>query len=87
MMSGTFIPSSCIRPEGWLKTFLHRDLDGITGHLDEYAPEVGGDIFGNGKKAGPELTAEKPDKFKPAWWDGSNSPFTPQAHHADQRIR
>ena len=28
-----------ITPTGWLKEYLDRDLNGITGHLDEYCKE------------------------------------------------
>ena len=36
------LPLGAIRPEGWLRDELQRMADGMTGHLDEWYPEVCG---------------------------------------------
>ena len=37
------LPLGAIRPEGWLRDQLQRQVDGLTGHLDEVYPQVVGD--------------------------------------------
>jgi hypothetical protein len=37
------LPLKAVMPEGWLKTQLRIQADGLTGHLDEFWPDVGPD--------------------------------------------
>jgi uncharacterized protein len=53
------IPLHCIEPEGWLKAYLVRQKNGITGHLDE----SGGFPFNTYGWAGPGISDVPADLF------------------------
>ena len=53
------LPLSSIQPQGWLKAFLVKAKDGLTGHLDE----IGGPPFNSYGWGGPTLSNVPPD-----WW-------------------
>lgn len=74
----TQLPFGAIRPAGWLKTLMQKDLDGMIGHLDELVPELISDpIYGSGRlgkdsKAkdlgnNKEGDAEGDEQYK--WWN------------------
>ena len=51
-------------PEGWLKEFLRRDKEGITGNLDKLFRDCAEDVFGADK-----VTHEE-DGYWSSWWAG-----------------
>jgi hypothetical protein len=56
-----------IKPAGWLKEFLRRDLRGITGNLDKLFPDAAQDIFGK------EKVVHKEDGYWSSWWTGETN--------------
>ena len=70
MENSNYMPHN-VSPAGWLKEYLSRDLNGITGHLDEYCDEAGADIFGDNKVIGGQIKVG-PDRFHPTWWNGES---------------
>lgn len=52
-----------ISPEGWLKEYLKRDINGFVGWLDELCQEASSDIFGYDK-------VKENGEDKKSWWDG-----------------
>ena len=56
--------SGTIKPNGWIKEFLLRDRDGITGNLDALAADAACGIFED-KKVRDEI-----DGFWSSWWPG-----------------
>ncbi len=60
MLSGTFtpLPLTSVRPTGWLRDQLKQQAGGLTGHLDEFWPDLGPDSAwlggrGEGWERGP----------------------------------
>ena len=51
-------------PEGWLKEFLRRDKEGITGNLDKLFRDCAEDVFGADK------VTHKEDGYWSSWWAG-----------------
>ena len=58
----TPLPLGAIRPEGWLRRQLRLQADGLTGHLDEFWPDVGQSQWFGGAAEGWERA--------PYWLDG-----------------
>jgi uncharacterized protein len=56
------MPLGSIRPEGWLQRQLRIQADGLSGHLDEFWPDVGQSQWFGGKAEGWERA--------PYWLDG-----------------
>ncbi len=56
------LPLGSIRPEGWLQRQLRLQADGLSGHLDEFWPDVGQSQWFGGKAEGWERA--------PYWLDG-----------------
>jgi hypothetical protein len=56
------MPLGAIRPEGWLQRQLRLQADGLSGHLDEFWPDVGQSQWFGGKAEGWERA--------PYWLDG-----------------
>jgi hypothetical protein len=56
------LPLGAIRPEGWLRRQLQIQADGLTGHLDEFWPDVAQSQWFGGKAEGWERA--------PYWLDG-----------------
>ncbi|HNS21302.1 MAG TPA: glycoside hydrolase family 127 protein [Sedimentisphaerales bacterium] len=56
------LPLGAIRPEGWLARQLRLQADGLSGHLDEFWPDVGESQWFGGKAEGWERA--------PYWLDG-----------------
>jgi hypothetical protein len=56
------LPLGSIRPEGWLLRQLRLQADGLSGHLDEFWPDVGQSQWFGGKAEGWERA--------PYWLDG-----------------
>jgi hypothetical protein len=56
------MPLGSIRPEGWLRRQLRLQADGLSGHLDEFWPDVGQSQWFGGKAEGWERA--------PYWLDG-----------------
>ncbi|MEN6574987.1 MAG: beta-L-arabinofuranosidase domain-containing protein [Phycisphaerales bacterium] len=56
------LPLGSIRPEGWLARQLRLQTDGLSGHLDEFWPDVGESQWFGGKAEGWERA--------PYWLDG-----------------
>jgi len=59
----TPLPLGAIRPAGWLARQLRIQADGLTGHLDEFWPDVGQSQWFGGKAEGWERA--------PYWLDGA----------------
>ena len=59
----TPLPIGAIRPAGWLLRQLRIQADGLTGHLDEFWPDVGESQWFGGKAEGWERA--------PYWLDGA----------------
>ena len=59
----TPLPLGAIRPAGWLLRQLRIQADGLTGHLDEFWPDVGQSQWFGGKAEGWERA--------PYWLDGA----------------
>ena len=59
----TPLPIGAIRPTGWLLRQLRIQADGLTGHLDEFWPDVGQSQWFGGKAEGWERA--------PYWLDGA----------------
>jgi uncharacterized protein len=57
------LPLGAIRPRGWLQRQLRTQADGLTGHLDEFWPDVGQSQWFGGKAEGWERA--------PYWLDGA----------------
>jgi uncharacterized protein len=57
------LPLGTISPEGWLRRQLRIQADGLTGHLDEFWPDVGQSQWFGGKAEGWERA--------PYWLDGA----------------
>ena len=57
------LPLGAITPEGWLRRQLRLQADGLTGHLDEFWPDVGQSQWLGGKAEGWERA--------PYWLDGA----------------
>lgn len=62
-LSLTPLPLGAIRPEGWLKTQLRIQANGLTGHLDEFWPDIRDSGWIGGKAEGWERG--------PYWLDGA----------------
>src|SRR5260370_7065977 len=45
----TTLPLGSIRPAGWLSTQLRIQADGLTGHLDEFWPDIADSAWIGGK--------------------------------------
>jgi len=46
----SFLPFGSIRPAGWLKEQMQRDLEGFVGNLDRIVPELINDpVYGEGR--------------------------------------
>jgi uncharacterized protein len=58
----TTLPLGSIRPTGWLHTQLRIQADGLTGHLDEFWPDIADSAWIGGKAEGWERG--------PYWLDG-----------------
>ena len=56
------LPLGSVTPEGWLRRQLRIQADGLTGHLDEFWPDVGQSQWFGGKAKGWERA--------PYWLDG-----------------
>jgi len=56
------LPLGSVRPEGWLQRQLRLQADGLSGHLDEFWPDVGQSQWFGGKAEGWERA--------PYWLDG-----------------
>src|SRR5215510_12352192 len=57
------LPLGAIRPEGWLRRQLRIQADGLTGHLDEFWPDIADSQWFGGKAEGWERA--------PYWLDGA----------------
>jgi DUF1680 family protein len=77
-LPGKFIclPPGEIRPEGWIKAQLMRDLEtGFTGHLDSLTHWASDDIFGEGKITGLRRGEDGgPEHIPKSWWPGETIP-------------
>jgi len=65
-----------IKPEGWIKAQLIRDLEtGFTGHLDSLTFYASADIFGSKKILGFTLDESgNPQHIPKSWWPGETEP-------------
>ena len=69
-----------IKPSGWIKTQMEKDLEGFIGHLEELAPQVleEDDIYGadrrtnlnQGTDVSPNALAWWNSESQSNWWDG-----------------
>ena len=78
------LPLGAIRPAGWLQRQLRIQADGLTGHLDEFWPDVAQSQWFGGKAEGWERAPYWLDGAIPLAWlldDGADE----GAHHALRR--
>ena len=62
------LPLGSITPDGWLGRQLRLQADGLTGHLDEFWPDVGQSQWFGGKSEGWERAPYWLDGFIPLAW-------------------
>lgn len=55
-----FLPLGAIKPRGWIRELLAKDVRGITGHLSELSPHAARDVFGSERIS---------STAKADWWD------------------
>ena len=55
-----FLPIGAIKPRGWMRELLAKDVHGITGHLNELSPHAARDVFAS-QRISSTATA--------GWWD------------------
>ncbi len=71
----TPLPIGSIRPAGWLLRQLRIQADGLTGHLDEFWPDVGQSQWFGGKAEGWERAPYWLDGAIPLAWILSDEPM------------
>lgn len=59
------LPLGCIQPAGWLQNQLRIQADGLSGHLDEFWPDVADSAWIGGEAEGWERDPYWLDWFKP----------------------
>jgi DUF1680 family protein len=65
----TWLPMGEVRPEGWIKEQITRDLnEGFAGRLDELCHEAASDTFASHRNSG--ATENKSNSAKINWWNG-----------------
>lgn len=71
-----FLPLDEIKPEGWIRAQLLRDLEtGFTGHLDSLTFYASADIFGSQKILGIKIDeGGKVQHIPKSWWPGETEP-------------
>jgi hypothetical protein len=62
------LPLGAVRPEGWLKNQLRIQADGLSGHLDEFWPDIRDSGWIGGKAEGWERAPYWLDGFVPLAW-------------------
>ena len=62
------LPLGSVRPEGWLRRQLQIQAEGLSGHLDEFWPDVGQSQWFGGKAEGWERAPYWLDGFIPLAW-------------------
>ena len=64
-MGFTFLKPGAIQPSGWLDKAIETEVKGVTGHLDEFTPEVGRQPF-----IDKDTRDVDPKRH---WWDGEST--------------
>ncbi len=65
------LPLGSSRPHGWLAAQARQNLDGFVGQLPALCPEVGGDVFADGR-LGPDSSAGGQNVAGVDWWNGES---------------
>jgi len=73
-------PPGSIRPEGWLHRQLRLQADGLSGHLDEFWPDVGQSQWFGGKAEGWERAPYWLDGVIPLAWILGTRPSSPRSN-------
>ena len=71
----TPLPLGAIRPSGWLQRQLRLQADGLSGHLDEFWPDVGQSQWFGGKAEGWERAPYWLDGAIPLAWIANDAPL------------
>lgn len=69
------LPLGSIRPEGWLQRQLRLQADGLSGHLDEFWPDVGQSQWFGGRAEGWERAPYWLDGIIPLAWVLGDAPL------------
>jgi hypothetical protein len=81
------LPLGSIKPQGWLLRQLQQQRDGLTGHLDEFWPDVADSQWFGGKAEGWERAPYWLDGAIPLAWLLDDQPFkTRLTKHVDHIV-
>ena len=75
------LPPGTIRPRGWLARQLRIQADGLTGHLDEFWPDVGRSGWFGGDAEAWERAPYWLDGLIPLAWTLDDAELQEKAHH------
>jgi len=82
------LPLGTIQPEGWLRRQLRLQADGLTGHLDEFWPDVAQSQWFGGQAEGWERAPYWLDGFVPlAWLLGDGAMQAKARRHVEHIVR
>jgi hypothetical protein len=80
------LPLGAIRPEGWLRRQLRIQADGLSGHLDEFWPDVRDSKWFGGEAEGWERAPYWLDGLIPLAWGLDDEALKAKAHRCVAKI-